>query len=195
MNREEILDLLLRDRSNDSLVERPELYSIEEDIRQWMYDTRDYWNRRIPELMENERQSWREILRNEPEYAKHCVRFHTEEHFRRRAYRQYRLARGRERGECHWTLAHFWRKLLTARPEYASRCPWESFRGDMIWMSLQDKAFCKALAIPKQEIARKMPLKLMSVVDWKELLEIVPKLRPDYDRLVATGYKFDAYCY
>lgn len=39
-------------------------------------------------------------------------------------------------------------------------------------MTLRNEEFCKALAISKAEIALKMPLKLMSVPDWEELLKI-----------------------
>ena len=52
MNRDEILELLLKDKSHDELIKRPELYSIEEDITQWMFETRDYWNEKIPKIME-----------------------------------------------------------------------------------------------------------------------------------------------
>ena len=52
MDRQEILDLLLKDNSHDSLIERPELYSIEEDLYQWMFEKRDYWKQKIPRIME-----------------------------------------------------------------------------------------------------------------------------------------------
>ena len=64
----------------------------------------------------------------------------------------------------------------------------------MIWMTLQDDEFCNALGISKKELALKMPLKIMSAPDWDELLKIIPDLRPEYDKLVARGYKFEAYC-
>jgi hypothetical protein len=59
---------------------------------------------------------------------------------------------------------------------------------------LQDKEFCKAVGIPKKELALKMPLKLMSPCDWDELLKTVPELKTERDRLIAKGYKFEAYC-
>ena len=61
-------------------------------------------------------------------------------------------------------------------------------------MTLRDDEFCKALAMSKAEIAMKMPQKIMSRPDWEALLETIPELQPEYDRLVATGYRFDAYC-
>ena len=61
MNRDEILELLLKDKSHDELIERPELYSIEEDIYQWMFETRDYWNEKIPKIMEHEKTSYEEL--------------------------------------------------------------------------------------------------------------------------------------
>ena len=44
MDRQTILDLLLKDHTHDALIDSPELYSIEEDIYQWMFETQDYWN-------------------------------------------------------------------------------------------------------------------------------------------------------
>ena len=196
MNRQEILDLLLKDHSHDFLIERPELYSIEEDINQWMFDERDYQNEQLSRFCEILRKDGEELKREEPEYYwRYEAKNYTEEGILRWAWEHYRRERGRERSSCHGRLACFWRHLLTARPEFASRCPWHVFRGDHIWMTLRDEEFCKALAIPKAEIALKMPLKLMSVPDWEELLKIAPELQPEYDRLLATGYKFDAYCY
>ena len=29
---------------------------------------------------------------------------------------------------------------------------------------------------------------------WEELLKNVPELKPERDRLIAEGYKFEAYC-
>jgi len=196
MNRQQILDLLLEDHSHDSLIESPELYSIEEDIYQWMFDERDYWNERLSGFCEFLRKDGEKLKREEPEYYwRYEAKNYTEEGIRRWAWEHYRRARGRERSACHGRLACFWRSLLTARPEFASRCPWHVFRGDNIWMTLRDDDFCKALAMPKAEIAMKMPLKLMSRPDWEALLETIPELQPEYDRLVATGYRFDAYCY
>ena len=170
MDRHEILDLLLKDHTHDSLIERPELYSIEEDIYQWMFETRDYWNERIPRLMEDYRK------------------------IHRRAYKQYRREHGYARSHFYGWLAKFWRVLLTKRSEFADCCPWHTFRGDMIWMSLQDDQFCNAIGIPKKELALKMPLKIMSSCDWDELLKIVPELKSEKDKLIANGYKFEAYC-
>ena len=194
MNRQEILDLLLKDHSHDFLIEHPELYSIDEDIYQWMFEKRDYWNQKIPRIMDGNRRLLEKIKREEPEEAPYYEEFYTEEYIRREAYRFFHEKRRFEKLYCYRMLAKFWRCLLTARPEFASRCPWHVFRGDNIWMTLRDEDFCKALAIPKAEIALKMPLKLMSVPDWEELLKIVPELQPEYDRLLATGYKFEALC-
>ena len=196
MERQMILELLLKDKSHDELIERPEIYSIEEDIYQWMFETRDYWNEKIPKIMERERKSYEELKRDEPEYYwQYEVKYDTEECILRWAWEHYRRERGRERHYYRGRLAYFWRRLLTARPEFAPRCPWRVFRGDHIWMALQDEAFCKAMAIPKAEIALKMPLKLMSRPDWEALLETIPELQPEFDRLVETGYKFEAYCW
>ena len=195
MERHEILELLLRDHSHDALVERPELYSVEEDMYQSMFAERDFWNREILRLMENSRKSLKAIMKEEPpEVAQYYMHLYTEEYIHRAAHRRYRLHRMWMRIIFHKCLARFWRDLLTARPEFVERCPWHTFRGDMIWMSLRDEAFCKALAIPKQEIALKMPLKLMSFCAWEELLKTVPELQPVHDGLVATGYKFEAHC-
>ena len=195
MNRNEILDLLLKDSSHDYLIERTELYSIEEDIYQWMFEERDYWNKRLARFFKECREEGEELKREEPEYYwRYEAKYYTDEGIHRRTWKHYRRERGHERSFFYGRLAHFWRCLLTVRPEFAPRCPWQVFRGDNIWMTLQDEAFCKALAIPKAEIALKMPLKIMSIPDWEELLEIIPELQPEYDRLVATGYKFEAYC-
>ena len=196
MNRQEILDLLLKDHSHDFLIGRRELYSIEEDIYQSMFEERDYWNKRLARFCRSCREDGEKLKMEEPEYYwRYEAKNYTEESIRRWAWEHYRRERGRERSSYYGRLACFWRRLLTARPEFASRCPWHAFRGDHIWMTLQDEEFSKALAIPKAEIALKMPLKLMSVPDWEELLKIAPELQPEYDRLLATGYKFDAYCY
>ena len=195
MDRHEILDLLLKDHTNDSLIELPELYSIEEDIYQWMFETRDYWNERIPRLIDHYQKDGEELKKEEPEcYWRYVVKNYTEEKIRKRAYEDYRRDCGRQRCHFHEEIAWFWRNLLTERPEFADRCPWNSFRGDMIWMTLQDDDFCNALRIPKKELALKMPLKIMSAPDWDELLKIIPDLRPEYDKLVEKGYKFTAYC-
>ena len=187
--------MLLKDHSHDFLIGRRELYSIEEDIYQWMFDERDYQNERLSRFCEILRKDGEKLKREEPEYYwRYEAKNYTEEGISRWAWEHYRRARGRERSSCYGMLACFWRRLLSARPEFASRCPWHVFRGDNIWMTLRNEDFCKALAIPKAEIALKMPLKLMSVPDWEELLKIAPELQPEYDRLVATGYKFEAYC-
>ena len=195
MNRLEILELLLKDNSHDELIERPELYSIEEDITQWMFEMRNEWNNEFQRLMELYRKESEELKREEPEYYwQHEAKYDTEDNYRKRAYRHYHRGHGHERSYFHGELAWFWRNLLTKRPEFASRCPWRSFRGDMIWITLHDKEFCKAVGIPKKELALKMPLKLMSPCDWDELLKIVPELKTERDRLLAEGYKFEAYC-
>ena len=195
MNRDEILELLLKDKYHDELIERPELYSIEEDIYHWMFETRDYWNEKIPKIIESERRDYEELKRDEPEYYwQYEAKYDTEENHRKHAYRYYRRWRGFHRGSLHGEISWFWRKLLTKRPEFANRCPWHSFRGDNIWMALQDEAFCKAVGLPKKELALKMPLKIMSSCDWEELLKTVPELQPYYDKLVAAGYRFEAYC-
>ena len=67
MNRQEILDLLLKDSSHDSLIERPELYSIEGDIYQWMFDERDYWNERLSRFCKIHREEGEKLQREEPE--------------------------------------------------------------------------------------------------------------------------------
>ena len=196
MNRDEILELLLKDKSHDELIERPELYSIEEDIYQWMFETRDYWNEKIPKIIESERRDYEELKRDEPEYYwQYETKYDTEENHRKHAYRYYRRWRGFKRGSLHWKISWFWRSLLTKRPEFANRCPWHSFRGDQIWWALGDDEFCNAIGIPKKELAMKMPLKIMSRCDWEELLKIAPELQPEYDRQLAMGYKFDAYYY
>ena len=195
MNRDEILDLLLKDKAHDELIERAELYSIEEDLYQWMFETRDYWNKKIPKLIERERMYYEELKRNEPEYYwQHEAKYDTVENFRKYAYRHYRRWHGHKRGSLHGEISWFWRRLLSRRPEFAERCPWNSFRGDHIWWALEDDDFCNAIGIPKKELALKMPLKIMSRCDWDELLKIVPELKPELDRLVAEGYKFEAYC-
>ncbi len=196
MDREEILDLLLRNRSNDSLVERPELYSIEDDIYQGMFEERDYWNEKLSRFCKICREEGEKLKREEPEYFwRYGSKCYTDKGIRRWAWEHWHRERGRERSACHGRLACFWRSLLTARPEFVDRCPWHVFRGDNIWMALRDEDFCRALAMPKAEIAFKMPLKIMSRPDWEALLETVPELQPEYDRLVAKGYRFDAYCY
>ena len=196
MDRHEILDLLLKDHNHDSLIERPELYSVEEDIYQWMFETRDEWNKALARLINHYRIDGEELKKEEPEYYwRYEVKNYTEENIRKRAYEDYHRDCGRQRSHFHGEIAWFWRNLLTARPEFADRCPWNSFRGDMIWMTLQDDEFCKAFGIPKKEIALKMPLKIMSAPDWDELLKIIPELRPEYDKLVSKGYKFEAYCF
>ena len=170
-------------------------YSIEEDIYQWMFETRDYWNERIPRLMEDYRKEGEELKIEDPEYyCRYCTQYYTEENIHRRAYKQYRREHGYARSHFYGWLAKFWRVLLTKRPEFADRCPWHTFRGDMIWMSLQDDQFCNAIGIPKKELALKMPLKIMSSCDWDELLKIVPELKSEKDKLIASGYKFEAYC-
>ena len=42
MDRQTILDLLLKDHTHDALINRLELYSIAEDIYQWMFETCEY---------------------------------------------------------------------------------------------------------------------------------------------------------
>ena len=69
MERQMILELLLKDKSHDALIERPELYSIEEDIYQWMFETRDYWNERSPRLTDYYRKEGEELKKEDPEYA------------------------------------------------------------------------------------------------------------------------------
>ena len=194
MERQMILELLLKDKSNDELIERPELYSIEEDIYQWMLETRNDWNKEIPRLMEVMRKIRDESMKEAPEEAELNARLYTEEYIRRAAHRQYRRWRGHERCSLHGEISCFWRRLLTKRPEFADCCPWNSFRGDHIWWALKDDEFCNAIGIPKKELALKMPLKIMSRCDWDELLKIVPELKPERDRLIAEGYKFEAYC-
>ena len=195
MNRQEILDLLLKDSSHDFLIERPELYSIDEDIYHWMFEERDYWNNRLARFCKRCREEGENFKKEEPEYYwRYEAKYYTDEGISRWAWEHYRRERGRERNYCRGMLACFWKRLLTARPEFAPRCPWHVFRGDNIWITLRNEDFCKALAIPKADIALKMPLKLMSVPDWEELLKIVPELQPEYDRLIATGYKFEALC-
>ena len=196
MDRHEILDLLLKDHNHDSLIERPELYSVEEDIYQWMLETRDEWNKALARLINHYRIDGEELKKEEPEYYwRYEANNYTEENIRKRAYEDYRRDYGRQRSHFHGEIACFWRNLLTARPEFTDRCPWNSFRGDMIWWTLLDDDFCNALGIPKKEIALKMPLKIMSAPDWDELLKIIPELRPEYDKLVSKGYKFEAYCF
>ncbi len=195
MDRQTILDLLLKDHTHDALIDSPELYSIEEDIYQWMFETRDYWNERIPRLTDHYRKEGEELKKEDPEYYwRYCTQYYTEENIHRRADKRYRRECGYARSHFYGQLAKFWRVLLTKRPEFADRCPWHAFRGDMIWMSLQDDEFCNAIGIPKKEIALKMPLKIMSSCDWDELLKIVPELKAEKDKLIASGYKFEAYC-
>ena len=195
MERQMILELLLKDKSHDELIKSPELYSIEEDITQWMFETRDYWNEKIPKIMEYEKKSSEELKRDEPEYYwQYEAKYDTEDNSRKYAYRYYRRWRGFKRGSLQGEIYWFWRRLLTKRPEFADRCPWNSFRGDHIWWALKDDEFCNAIGIPKKELALKMPLKIMSRCDWDELLKIVPELKPERDRLIAEGYKFEAYC-
>ena len=68
MDRHEILDLLLKDHTHDSLIERPELYSVEEDIYQWMFEMRDHWNEWIPRLIDHYQKDGEELKKEEPEY-------------------------------------------------------------------------------------------------------------------------------
>ena len=63
MDRHEILDLLLKDHNHDSLIERPELYSVEEDIYQWMFETRDEWNKALARLINHYRIDGEELKR------------------------------------------------------------------------------------------------------------------------------------
>ena len=102
MNRDEILELLLKDKSHDELIERPELYSIEEDIYQWMFETRDYWNEKIPKIIEHEKGCYEDLKRDEPEYYwQYEAKYDTEENHRKHAYRYYRRRRGFRRGSLH----------------------------------------------------------------------------------------------
>ena len=76
MDRQTILDLLLKDHTHDALIERPELYSIEEDIYQWMFETRDYWNERIPRLTDHYRKEGEELKKEDPEYYwRYCTQW------------------------------------------------------------------------------------------------------------------------
>ena len=68
MDRQTILDLLLKDHTHDAFIDRPELYSIEEDIYQWMFETRDYWNERLPRLKDDYRKESEELKKEDPEY-------------------------------------------------------------------------------------------------------------------------------
>ena len=68
MDRRTAQDLLLKDHTHDALIERPELYSIEGDIYQWMFETRNYWNERIPRLMDYYRKEGEELQKEDREY-------------------------------------------------------------------------------------------------------------------------------
>ena len=105
MNRQEILDLLLKDHSHDFLIEHPELYSIDEDIYQWMFEKRDYWNQKIPRIMDGNRRLLEKIKREEPEEAPYYEEFYTEEYIRREAYRFFHQKRRFEKLNCYWMLA------------------------------------------------------------------------------------------
>ena len=88
MDRHEILDLLLKDHTHDSLIERPELYSVEEDIYQWMFEMRDEWNKALARLMNHYRIDGEELKMEEPEYYwRYEVKNYTEENIRKRTNR------------------------------------------------------------------------------------------------------------
>lgn len=190
MERQMILELLLKDKSHDELIELPELYSIEEEIYQWLFETKD-------ELVKSVFSVFRTRKRNEideavqeesegcqPNRAFECSTVRIRKVLRR----YYRMSCSFQRICLREDIVRFWRELLRRRPEFAERCPWHFFRWDVIWQTLQDDEFCKAIGIPKKELALKMPLKLMSPCDWDELLKAVPELKPYRDRLTASRY-------
>lgn len=84
-----ILELLLRDHSNDALIDSPELYSTANDRAEWLVQLdRRYWNHKINRCGRNffrcSSQStrqlfnadiarfWRALLAARPEFAGHC---------------------------------------------------------------------------------------------------------------------------
>ena len=91
----------LKDHTHDVLIDRPELYSIVEDIYQWMFETRNYWNERIPRLMDYYRKESEELQKEDPEYYwRYGAQYYTEENIHRRIYKRYRR-------ECGYTRSHF----------------------------------------------------------------------------------------
>ena len=109
MDRQSILDLLLKGHTHDALIECPELYAVEEDIYRWMIETRNYWNERIPRLMDYYRKESEELQKEDPEYYwRYGAKYYTEENIRLRAYKRYRCECGYARSHFHSCLARFW---------------------------------------------------------------------------------------
>ena len=79
-----------------------------------------------------------------------------------------------------------WEKLLIQRPELIPYCDWKSVSfSSGLW---------KELILQNPDLDAHCPWDSIKSDDWEELLKIAPELQPEYDRLLATGYKFEAYC-
>lgn len=154
MDRNEILELLLKDHSHDDLILSPELYSIEHDMEELMRENRAYWMKKLPQLRRRICRMQKELEEEDPTMKKYAG-----DYWRVREliffYKQYQQL---HRICCNANIAWFWQRLLTARPEFANRCPRRFFQGDCIWQSLQDKAFCLALKLTPEELAQKFNL-------------------------------------
>lgn len=174
MDRNEILELLLKDHSHDDLILSPELYSIEHDMEEWMLENRAYWMKKLPQLRRSNCRIQKELEEEDPamkKYAGNYWRIRKIVSFYERERRLWRIC-------CNANIARFWQRLLTVRPEFANRCPWRCFQGDSIWQSLQDEAFCLALKLTPEELAQKFNLHTLSQPDWDEVLKVAPGLAP-----------------